>query len=83
MGTQADPGTDIVKMDLSTDTDLAASADGVCRAIWVGTAGDLAITTLRGRDVVVPVGAGLFPEGAKVIKSTVNGTTAVDVFAIY
>jgi hypothetical protein len=83
MGTQSDPGTDIVKMDLSDDTDLAASADGHCKAIWVGTAGNLAIETLRGRDVVVPVGAGLFPVGASVIKSTANGTTAVDVFAIY
>jgi hypothetical protein len=83
MGTKSDPGTDIVKMDLSGDTDLFASADGVCRAIWVGTAGNLAITTLRGRDVVVPVGAGLFPLGAYAIKSTANGTTAEDVFAIY
>jgi hypothetical protein len=83
MGTKSDPGTDIVKMDLSGDTDLAASADGPCRKIWIGTAGNLAITTLRGRDVVVAVGAGEFDVGAKVIKSTANGTTAVNVYAIY
>ena len=84
MGVNADPGVGMIKMDLSGDTDLVASAKGACRFIHIGVAGNISFTTLEGEEITsCPVGAGTFPHGAKAIKSTGNGTTATDVYACY
>lgn len=83
MGVKADPILDGTSINLASNTDLVAAAKGPCRAIWVGVAGDVAITTLGGTDLTFTVAAGLFPVGASVIKSTANGTTATGIIALY
>jgi hypothetical protein len=57
--------------------------DGPCRAIWVGVAGDVKITTLGGTDIVLPaMVAGMWhPQPAKRIFAT--GTTATGIKAGY
>ena len=51
-------GEDIVLVVLSNDE----LPDGVCRALWIGTAGNLNITLPNGEDRTdVPAQAGLFP----------------------
>ena len=68
---------------LTTPSDSTDLFYGICRGIWVGTAGDVAVVTPKGMTVTYPsVVAGLaHPIKAKRILST--GTTAITVLALY
>lgn len=63
------------------DTNLLTNGD--CRALWVGGAGNVKITTLGGNDVTITAAqAGqLIPIGARRVFST--GTTATSILVIY
>jgi hypothetical protein len=65
-----------------TPHDTNELAAGPCRAIYVGVAGNITLVTPNGSEVLfsnVPVG--IFPVGAKIVKST--GTAATGLVALY
>jgi len=66
-----------------TPSDTADLELGLCKGIWVGVAGNVQITTARGRTAVyVAMTAGVtHPIRAKRIWST--GTTATSILALY
>ena len=75
------PFSRAVAINLASDTTLASTS----RGIFVGGAGNLAITT-QGNDAVTFTGvtAGtIYAIRAKVIKSTANGTTATNIVALW
>lgn len=67
-------------VDLGSDTNLAPP----CRAIYVGTSGDVKVVLAEDTVAVtfknVPVG--FLAVSAKTISSTANGTTAADLVAV-
>ncbi len=77
--TDTGTGRDARSVTLS-DTELVPN--GVCRALYVGTTGDVKVTTADDTDVTftaVPVG--ILPVQAKRVFST--GTTASNIVALY
>lgn len=66
-----------------TPSDTADLTRGVCRAVWVGGAGNLAVVDVEGTSTTfVGVAAGtMLPIMAVRIKST--GTTATNIVAVY
>lgn len=74
------PGEDVVPITLSDDP----LAGGPCRAILVGTAGNLNITTLAGEERDdVPVQAGIIPIQCTHIRDGASATAATNIWAIY
>ena len=72
-------GYDIVQITLSNDA-LARPA----RALWIGTAGNLNITTPDGNERNdVPVQAGLFPIQCTHVRPGASPTAAANIWAIY
>ena len=71
------PAMDIVPVTKST----TAFTGGICRALWIGTAGTLNITTQAGQERNdVPVQVGLFPVQCTHVRT---GGTADDIWSIY
>lgn len=75
------PYTRAVAVNLASDTTLPATS----RGIFVGGAGNLALTTQGGDSVTLTgVTAGtIYAIQAKVVKSTANGTTATNIVALW
>lgn len=74
------PGTDIVPVSLSA----SELPDGVCRGLWIGTAGNLNITTLAEEDRDdVPAQVGLFPIQCIKVRTGASATAASNIWAIY
>jgi len=72
------PAQKLVKITKSDDTDLA---DGVCRALLVGTAGTATLLDATGAERAdVPLQAGYNPIGVQRVKT---GGTADDIWALY
>lgn len=66
-----------------TPSDSADLPNGVCRALWIGAAGDVAIIAENDTSAVTlaDVPAGLLPVRAKRVMST--NTAATDIVALY
>lgn len=76
---QVVPGDDIIPVT-EASTDLP---DGTCRALWIGTAGNITIVTPSGEvRGPIPVLQGLFPMKCVQVRVTVTDP-ASNVFAIY
>ncbi len=71
------PGHDAQSVTPNDSVDLAAP----CRAFWVGTAGDVMVTTLKGSTLTIPNAAGLIPLGVTRIHAT--GTAGAGIVAFY
>ncbi len=79
-GVYADAEAPVMKWAPVTKAD-ADLPDGVCRALWVGTAGTANLQQMDGTiRTSVPLLAGLNPFGAKQVRT---GGTAVDIWALY
>lgn len=76
----AGPAWDLKTVSANDSTDLPA---GPCRGIWVGTSGNVKITTLAGTAVVLKslVAGMVHPIGATRIWAA--SLTAADVYAVY
>lgn len=74
------PGYDIIAVSLSE----SEFPEGPCRALWIGTAGNINITTLNGqaRDDV-PAQVGLFPIQCTKVRPGATATIATNIWAIY
>lgn len=74
------PATKLRAVTPADDTDLPG---GTCRALFVGTSGDIVLTAAEDEDpVTVPsVPAGILPVSVKRVLAT--GTTASDIVALY
>jgi len=74
------PGQDVIPVALGAD-DLP---NGACRALLIGTAGNLNITTISGNDRDnVPVQAGIFPVQCIKVRTGASETAATNIWAIY
>jgi hypothetical protein len=74
------PGVDVVPVTPS-DTALAG---GVCKALLIGTAGNINITTLAGNERDdVPVPAGVVPLQCTHVRAGASATAATNIWAIY
>lgn len=72
------PGYDAAPVVPSDSTDLTVTS----RAIYVGTSGDLRVTTASGSVVIFPnVSEGILP--MRVSRVHASGTTATDIVAIW
>lgn len=73
-------GFDIVEV-VPADADLTL---GLCRALWIGTAGNLNIRTANGNDRDnVPAQVGLFPVRCIRVRPGASPTAAANIWAIY
>jgi hypothetical protein len=73
-------GTELVPLTESDDEFV----DGTCRALWIGEAGYVNITTSNGTDLDdVPVQAGLFPLKCNKLRSGASTPAASNIYAIY
>ena len=74
------PGEDVVPVALGDNL----LPGGPCRALLIGTAGNLNITTLSGNDRDnVPVQAGIFPVQCTKVRAGASATAATNIWAIY
>ena len=74
------PGADVIPIALSDDP----LTNGPCRALLIGTAGNLNITTLSGNERDnVPVQAGIFPIQCTHVRDGASATAATNIWAIY
>jgi hypothetical protein len=66
-----------------TPSDSADLANGVCRALWIGVAGNVALIAAGDSSPVTLIGvsAGILPVAAKRVYST--NTTATNIVALY
>lgn len=78
MTKQTQSGTDAIAVDVSS-SDVTLSR--TCRAIWVGTTGDLEIIMESGNTVIFPSANGLMPLQADKILNA--NTTAAGIVAIF
>ena len=70
------PAVAAIEINTAVDTEL----DDPCRALWVGTAGNLDVVMMNGEEVTFANVEGLLPIRVKEIKGT---STAEDVVAAY
>lgn len=78
----SDPASEVVPVNLASDTQLAAN----CRGLLVLTSGNVAIQTIDGaaaKVVLSGVPVGILPIRCQTVYSTGNGTTASNVYALY
>lgn len=73
-------GRDIISV-IPADADLP---DGICRALWIGTAGNLNIMVETGQiRTDIPAQVGLFPVACKQVRTGASPTAASNIWAIY
>jgi hypothetical protein len=84
MGVLSDPAVDGVAVTLGSDFPIPRE-QGFCRALYIGSAGDVVLVTRAGTQLtfVAHPGGKVLPCGAITVKSTANGTTASDIIALY
>jgi len=74
------PGADIVLLTPGA----SALAGGPCKGLWIGTEGNLNITTLAGEERDdVPALTGLFPIQYTHVRAGASETAAANIWAIY
>lgn len=71
------PAYDAQAVTPDDDNDLAAP----CRALYIGGAGDVKVTTLKGTTLTLAGVSGVLPLGVQRVHST--GTTATNIVALY
>lgn len=77
---QMAPGGDIIQVSLSED----ALPNGPCKALWVGTAGNINITTVEGNERDdVPAQVGILPIKCTHVRPGASSFAASNIWAIY
>lgn len=72
------PARGVAVVTPNDGTDLPG---GECRALLIGTAGNVAIDTEQSTNVIVPAPVGVLPIAVKRVRST--NTTALNIVALY
>lgn len=74
------PAFDIIPVTESVDP----LPGGVCRSLWVGSAGNINITTEAGEERDdVPANAGLFPVQCTHVRPGATAPAALNIWALY
>lgn len=74
------PGEDIVPVTPGA----SELPNGACRGLWIGTAGNINITTLAGNERNdVPAQAGILPIQCTHVRTGASPTAATNIWAIY